>query len=67
MEEYFMKMNSLKLAERIFDCISDGYDDEEYREEEITALYNELSQIDGNSYIKAAFVKLCETIEELEA
>lgn len=60
-------MNNLELAERIFDCLSDGYDDEEYREEEITALYNELSQIDGNSYIKAAFVKLCETIEELEA
>lgn len=62
-----MKMNSLELAKRIIDCISDGYDDEEYREEAITALYNELSQIDGNSYIKAAFVELCETIEELEA
>ena len=60
-------MNSLKLAERICNCISDGYDDEEYREETITALYNELSQIDGSSYIKAAFVKLCERIEELEA
>ena len=60
-------MNSLKLAERICDCISDGYDDEEYRDETITALYNELSQIDGSSYIKAAFVKLCEQIEELEA
>ena len=33
-------MNSLKLAERIIDCVSDGYDDEEYREETITALYN---------------------------
>ena len=60
-------MNSLELADRIFDCLSDGYDDEEYREETITALYNELSQVDDNSYIKAAFVKLCETIEELEA
>lgn len=60
-------MNSLKLAERICDCISDGYDDEEYREEAITALYNELSQINNNSNIKAAFVMLCERIEELEA
>lgn len=61
-----MEVNNLKLAERICDCISDGYDDEEYKEETITALCNELSQIDGSSYIKAAFVKLCETIEELE-
>ena len=61
-----MDMDNLKLAERICDCISDGHDDEEYREETVTALCNELSQMDGNSYIKAAFVKLCETIEELE-
>lgn len=62
-----MKMNSLKLAERIIDCVSDGYDDEEYREEATTALYNELSQINNTSNIKAAFVMLCERIEELEA
>ena len=60
-------MNSLKLAERIIDCVSDGYDDEEYREEATTALYNELSQINNTSNIKAAFVRLCERIEELEA
>lgn len=62
-----MKMNSLELAKRIIDCISDGYDDEEYREEATTALYNELSQINNTSNIKAAFVMLCERIEELEA
>ena len=62
-----MEVTSLKLAERICDCISDGHDDEEYREETVTALCNELSQMDDSSYIKAAFVKLCETIEELEA
>lgn len=60
-------MDNLKLAERICDCISDGYDDEEYREETVTALCNELSQVDDNSDMKDAFVKLCETIEELEA
>ena len=60
-------MNSLKLAERIIDCISDGYDEEEYREEATTALYNELSQINNTSNIKAAFVMLCKRIEELEA
>lgn len=59
-------MSSAKLAKRIFDCLSDGYDDEEYREEMEMKLYNELSQIsDGN--IKVAFVRLCERIEELEA
>lgn len=62
-----MEVDNFKLAERICDCISDGYDDEEHREETITALCNELSQIDDSSYMKAAFVKLCETIEELEA
>lgn len=59
-------MNSLKLAERIIDCISDGYDDEENREEVEVKLYNELSQIDNNSIIKNAFVTLCERIEDLE-
>ena len=61
-----MQMNSAKLAKRIFDCISDGYDDEEHREETEMKLYNELSQIDNNSIIKDAFVALCERIEDLE-
>lgn len=59
-------MNSAELAKRIFDCISDGYDDEENREETEIELYNELSQIDSDSIIKNAFVSLCERIEELE-
>ena len=58
-------MNSIELARKIIDCISDGYDDEENREEVETALYNELSQLDGNSVVKAALLRLCETIEEL--
>lgn len=68
--EWLMKMkvliNSAELAKRIFDCISDGYDDEENREEAEMKLYNELSQIDNNSIIKNAFVTLCERIEDLE-
>ena len=59
-------INSAELAKRIIDCISDGYDDEEIREETETKLYNELSQIDNDNPIKAALNKLCETIEELE-
>lgn len=54
------------LARRIFDCISDGYDGEEYKETTVTSLYNELSQIPSDSSIKAAFISLCERIEELE-
>lgn len=59
-------MNSSELAKRICGCISDGYDDEESREETEIALYNELSQIPSNSSIKAALLRLCERIEDLE-
>ena len=58
-------MNSLELARKIIDCLSDGYDDEESKEESEIALYNELSQLNGNSVVKAALLRLCETIEEL--
>ena len=59
-------MNSSELTKRIYDCLSDGYDDEEFREETETALYNELSQIPDDSFIKAALLRLCERVEELE-
>lgn len=59
-------MNSAELAKRICDCLSDGYDDEESREETETALYKELLLIDTDSFIKAALIKLCERVEELE-
>lgn len=59
-------MNSEELAKRIFDCISDGYDDEENREETEIELYNELSQIDSDNVIRKAMIALCERIEELE-
>ena len=59
-------MNSADLAKRIFDCLSDGYDNEEFREETEIALYNELSQISNDSFIKAALLRLCERVEELE-
>ena len=59
-------VNSYNLAVRIFDCVSDGYDDEEHRENVVTELYNELSQIDSDNVIKNVLVALCERIEELE-
>ncbi len=58
-------INSAELAKRIVDYISDGYDDEENREETEMKLYNELSQIDCG-IIRAALIKLCETIEEYQ-
>ena len=59
-------MNSSELTKRIYDCLSDGYDDEEFREETETALYNELSQISNDSFIKTVLLRLCERGEELE-
>ena len=53
-------MNSAELAKMICDCLSDGYDDEESREE------NELSQISNDSFIKDTLLRLCERVEELE-
>lgn len=58
-------MNSYKLSKRICDCLSDGYDDEEFRDETQTALYNELSQISNDSFVKAALLMLCERVEEI--
>lgn len=60
-----VNIGSLTLTNRIFNCLSDGYDDE-YNEITVTALYNELSQIPSDGSIKAAFISLCERIEELE-
>ena len=60
-------MNSLELATRICNCLSDGYDGEESREETEIALYNELSQISNDSFVKAALLRLCERVEELES
>lgn len=59
-------INSAELTKRIIDCISDGYDDEENREETEKLLYDSLSQLNNDNPIKAALIKLCETIEELE-
>lgn len=61
-----MPVNNSELARMIVDTLSDGYDDEEYREEAETALYNELSQLPGNSFIRIALQRLCERIEDLE-
>lgn len=60
-------MNNSKLAKKIVDCLSDGYDDEENREEAEKALCNDLSQLKEDSIVKTAILRMCETIEELTA
>ena len=54
------------LPDRIFDCLSDGYDDEEYREEVINGL-TELLVMCGTPMLGVVMEKLCERIQELEA
>lgn len=58
------RKDNYELSKKVFDCLSDGYDDEEQREDTIDALAKELSICD-NKFIKAAFVELCKSIEEL--
>lgn len=61
-----MPISSSALSRKILDALSDGYDDEESREETEITLYNELSQLSGDSFIRVALQRLCERIEDLE-
>ena len=60
-------MSARQLAEKIVDCLSDGYHDEENRDEIENLLYDSLSQISNDNPIKIVLVRLCETIEELQS
>lgn len=57
MEMKAKRIDNGKLAKRIINCISDGYDDEENREETENLLYNELSQLNNDSLIKAEIIQ----------
>lgn len=61
-----MPVNNSELARMIFDALSDGYDDEDNREETERVLYNELSQLPCDSFIRIALQRLCERIGDLE-
>lgn len=61
-----MLVGSSELSRMIVDALSDGYDDEENREETEIALYNELSQLPSDSFIRVAFQRLCERVTDLE-
>lgn len=58
-------MTIYELANRIFDCLSDGYDDEEQKEFITNTLIEELSH-NGNETVKTALNALCDRIEDLE-
>lgn len=61
-DQEFCEAENEVLAKRIIDCISDGYDDEEYRDETMQNLVAELDQ--GNfENIKAALKELCSRVE----
>ena len=59
-----MDNKRLELASRICDCISDGYDDEELREDAENDLYGELEE--STDFIAKVLERLCERIEDLE-
>lgn len=61
--EYY---NTSKLSQKVFDILSYRYSNEEGRKQAEKELFNELSQINGNSAIRVALYRLCERIEELE-
>lgn len=55
-------LNSYELSKIICKCLSRENDDMENLKETEIALYNELSQISNDSFIKAALLQLCERI-----
>lgn len=59
-----MNNKRLELASRICDCISDGYDDEELREDAVIELYRKLEE--STDFIAKVLERLCERIEDLE-
>lgn len=54
------------LSEKIFEALSDGYDDEENRAETIETLQGEIDRLAKDSILLAAINSLCERITELE-
>ena len=59
-----MDNETLTLASRICDCISDGYDDEELKKDAVIGLYRKLEE--STDFIAKVLERLCERIEDLE-
>ena len=62
----FLMDNITELSERICDCISDGYDDEEGREDAVDKMTVALEKCPDEDII-IAFTRLCERVEEFMA
>lgn len=58
-------MHNEELANRVFDSLSDGYDDEEGRDEVVESLIEELNQLPNSSCLRIVVEQLCERIDEL--
>ena len=58
-------INDFELVKKICECVSDGYDDEETREEDENRLLAEIELLEKNSYIRAALECLCNRVEDL--
>lgn len=62
----FLMDNITELSERICDCISDGYADEEWREDAVDKITVALEKCHDEDII-IAFMRLCERVEEFMA
>lgn len=60
-------MTNANIVNKILDTLSDGYDDEEETEVAADRLFQELLDVPDNGFLKAAILRLCERVEELEA
>lgn len=64
---YYRTDEEVELVKRVFDCCSDGYDDEELRESTEEDLLAELLELPENSVLRTTLKYLCDRIEELES
>lgn len=64
--EEFLMNNITELSERICNCVSDGYNDEEWREDTVDKMTVALEKCHDED-IMVAFTRLCERVEEFMA
>ena len=62
----FLMDNITELSERICDCISDGYDDEEWSDDAVDKMTVALDKCPDEDII-IAFTRLCERVEDFMA
>lgn len=60
-------MDNSALANKIFDALSDEYDDEdeERREAVVLSLIDELDKLKDSNYLRAIIERLCERVDDL--